>query len=63
MEKPAWHQHVAGLTILDPGEDSRLSFETFKATLLERIPLAPKFTWKLKEVPFGPRPTGLGRRR
>jgi diacylglycerol O-acyltransferase len=53
MEKPAWHQHVAGLTILDPGEDSRLNFETFKETLLERIPLAPKFTWKLKEVPLG----------
>jgi diacylglycerol O-acyltransferase len=53
MEKPSWHQHVAGLTILEPGEDSRLSFENFKQTLLERIPLAPKFTWKLKEVPFG----------
>lgn len=53
LEKPAWHQHVAGLTIVEPGEDSRLNFETFKETLLERIPRAPKFTWKLKEVPFG----------
>ena len=51
-ETPAWHQHVGGLTILDPSESDRFSFEEVRKTTLERIHNAPKFTWKLKEVPL-----------
>ena len=51
-ETPAWHQHVGGLTILDPSESERFSFEELKKTTLERLPAVPKFTWKLKEVPL-----------
>jgi diacylglycerol O-acyltransferase len=52
METPAWHQHVGGLTVLEPGPNG-LSFEGIVAAIAERIPLAPKFTWKLKEAPMG----------
>jgi WS/DGAT/MGAT family acyltransferase len=51
-ETPAWHQHVGGLTILDPSESDRFSFEEVRRATLERLPNAPKFTWKLKEVPL-----------
>jgi WS/DGAT/MGAT family acyltransferase len=51
-ETPAWHQHVGGLTIVDPAESERFSFEEVRRTLLERIPRVPKFRWKLKEVPL-----------
>ena len=51
-ETPAWHQHVGGLTVVDPAESERFSFEEVRRTLLERIPRVPKFRWKLKEVPL-----------
>lgn len=51
METPSWHQHVGGLMILDP-EGRDVSFERVLATLEERIPLAPKFMWKLRSVPL-----------
>jgi diacylglycerol O-acyltransferase len=52
METPSWHQHVAGLTVLDPG-DRPVTFDDVVAKFAERIVYAPKFTWKLKEMPFG----------
>jgi diacylglycerol O-acyltransferase len=51
-ETPAWHQHVGGLTILDPSGTDRFNFEEVKRTTLERLDCAPKFRWKLKEVPM-----------
>lgn len=51
-ETPSWHQHVGGLTIIDPSASDRFSFEEVKATTAERIQRVPKFTWKLKEVPL-----------
>ena len=53
METPSWHQHVAGLTVLDPSTASEFSYDTAVQRLAERLPLAPKFMWKLKEVPLG----------
>ena len=52
METPSWHQHVAGLTILEPG-DRPVTFEDVVSLIAERIVYAPKFTWKLKQVPLG----------
>jgi diacylglycerol O-acyltransferase / wax synthase len=52
-ETPAWHQHVAGLTILDPREAPGFGFESLIYTVGERLPLIPKLTWKLKPVPLG----------
>ena len=52
METPSWHQHVAGLTVLEPG-DQPVTFEAVLDKFAERIVYAPKFTWKLKEIPFG----------
>ena len=53
METPDVHCHVGGLTIVDPSEAPGFSFGQVKATLAERIHLAPKFSWKLEELPFG----------
>ena len=51
-EMPVWHQHVGGLTIVDPSESDRFSFEEMRRTILERLEQVPKFRWKLKEVPL-----------
>ena len=51
-ETPAWHQHVGGLTVVDPSESERFSYEEVRQTLIDRIPRVPKFRWKLKEVPL-----------
>jgi diacylglycerol O-acyltransferase len=51
-ETPAWHQHVGGLSILDPAESDRFGFEEMRKTTLERLERVPKFKWKLKEVPL-----------
>ena len=52
-ETPAWHQHVAGLTILDPRDAPDFGFEALMRTVGERLPLVPKLTWKLKSAPLG----------
>jgi WS/DGAT/MGAT family acyltransferase len=51
LETPAWHQHVGGLMVLDP-EGRTVDFERIVRELDERLPLAPKFRWKLKNVPL-----------
>lgn len=53
MEMPAWHQHVGGLTIVDRSEAPDFDYLTMREVLAARLPLAPKFMWKLHEVPFG----------
>ncbi len=53
METPDWHQHIAGMTVLDPTDRPEFGFETALARLEERLVFAPKFKWKLKNVPFG----------
>lgn len=52
LETPNWHQHVGGLTILDPG-DRVITYEDMVERVAERVAYAPKFMWKLKEIPFG----------
>lgn len=51
METPAWHQHVGGVTILDPGPEG-LSFDAVVERIAERIRYSPKFTWKLARAPL-----------
>jgi WS/DGAT/MGAT family acyltransferase len=51
-ETPSWHQHVGGLAIVDPGGSNGFSFEAVRDTTKDRLPLVPKFRWKLKEVPL-----------
>ena len=53
LEQPNWHQHVGGLTIMDRREAPDFTFLAMRENLLTRLPLAPKFRWRLKEVPFG----------
>jgi diacylglycerol O-acyltransferase len=52
METPSWHQHVGGLTILEPG-DRPVTFDDIVRLLEQRLPYAPKFRWKLKNMPLG----------
>jgi diacylglycerol O-acyltransferase len=52
-ETSTGHMHIGGLTILDPTDAPGFSYQTLLDTVRERIPLAPKFTWRLKEVPLG----------
>ncbi len=51
-ETPAWHQHVAGLSIIDPTGVSGFSFDTVVRRINERLPAIPKLTWKLREIPL-----------
>ncbi len=53
METANIHAHTGGLTILDPSGATDFCFEKLKELIAERIQLATKFTWKLKEVPLG----------
>lgn len=52
LETPSWHQHVGGLTVIEP-PDGKFDFELLQERLEERLPLAPKFRWKLRDVPLG----------
>ena len=52
LETPNWHQHVGGLSIIDP-EGRTITFDDFLVKSEERLAYAPKFKWKLKETPFG----------
>jgi diacylglycerol O-acyltransferase len=53
LETSEWHQHIAGLNVLDPTGRPDFGFETAIERLEERLDLAPKFKWKLKNVPLG----------
>jgi diacylglycerol O-acyltransferase / wax synthase len=52
-ETPAWHQHVGGLTVVDPSGVPGFGFDALCRNVARRLPLVPKLTWKLKEVPLG----------
>ena len=52
METSAWHQHVGGLTVLEPG-DRPVTFEEVVERIDGRLDWAPKFRWKIREVPLG----------
>jgi diacylglycerol O-acyltransferase / wax synthase len=51
-ETPAWHQHVAGLSIIDPTGVPDFCFDTVVASIARRLPAIPKLTWKLKVPPL-----------
>jgi len=53
MERPTWHQHSAGLVVFDASEAPRFNFNSFRQMVAERLPLAPRFACRVKEVPFG----------
>lgn len=53
MERPTWHQHTGGLLIFDASEAPRFGFASFKSLVGDRLPLAPRFACRVKEVPFG----------
>ena len=52
-ETPTWHQHIGGLTIVDPTDAPRFGFDAIYRNIETRLPLVPKLTWKLKNVPLG----------
>lgn len=52
-ETPNWHQHIAGLIILDPTSIPGYGYETVERSIGARLALVPKLTWKIKPVPLG----------
>lgn len=52
-ETPGWHFHVGGLSIIECEDDPHTTLLRIGEEVGRRLPLAPKFTWKLREVPFG----------
>ena len=52
-ETPGWHFHVGGLSIVECEDDPHATLLRIAEEVERRLPLAPKFTWKLREVPFG----------
>lgn len=53
MEAPTWHQHTGGLLVFDASEAPGFNFSSFSRLVGERLPLAPRFACRVKEVPFG----------
>jgi len=53
MEKPTWHQHTGGLVVFDKSEAPEFGFEALMDLMRERLPLAPRFMCRVKEVPLG----------
>jgi diacylglycerol O-acyltransferase / wax synthase len=55
LETPAVHQHVAGLSILDPSTapEGRLTMGTVREVIASRLHLAPRFRQKVVFPPLG----------
>jgi diacylglycerol O-acyltransferase / wax synthase len=51
-ETASWHQHVAGLSIIDPTGVPDFSFDTVVRRIDDRLAAIPKLTWKLRETPL-----------
>ena len=51
LETPSSHMHVAGVYVMEPGE-ADTSFDSIRAMVTERLPLAAPFRRRLVEVPF-----------
>ncbi len=53
-ETNSWLMHVSGVVVLDPSTSPHgYSFDRLRDAFASRLHLAPQFTWKLLEVPFG----------
>jgi WS/DGAT/MGAT family acyltransferase len=52
LETPTTHAHIGGVFVLEPVSRD-FGFARFARQCAERLTLAPKFTSKLREVPFG----------
>jgi diacylglycerol O-acyltransferase / wax synthase len=48
-ETPGWHMHVGAAMLLSPA----LDWDTFRATVGERLHLAPQARWRLQSMPLG----------
>lgn len=53
METPETPSQIGGLAILDPSTAPHFDFNSFREFVAERVALCPRFTWRIKEVPFG----------
>jgi WS/DGAT/MGAT family acyltransferase len=52
LETRSWHQHVGVLMVLDTSDAPEFGYDRLVALVESRIGYAPKFRWKLKEVPL-----------
>ena len=54
METPSWHQHIAGMTILDPSDCEYFNFDKAVKRIEERMDLTPKFRWETQDRTLRP---------
>lgn len=52
METPTTHAHIGAVVVVEPVSED-FGFERFRSSVAERLPLAPRFTKRLREVPLG----------
>jgi diacylglycerol O-acyltransferase / wax synthase len=52
LETQTTHAHIGAVMVLEPVSED-FGFERFAQQCAERLPLAPRFTSRLREVPFG----------
>lgn len=53
METPSSSGHVGALMLLEPPDDGCIDFERLRTHIRSRVSLVPRFSWKLKSIPFG----------
>jgi WS/DGAT/MGAT family acyltransferase len=55
LETPEIPGHIGGLAVLDPTShpEAVFDYETFLEFVAERLPLCPRFGWRLQQVPLG----------
>jgi diacylglycerol O-acyltransferase len=53
METPETPAQIGGLAILETSTASQFDFTGFRDFVAERVALCPRFTWRIKQVPFG----------
>jgi WS/DGAT/MGAT family acyltransferase len=53
METGQAPAHIGSLMILDPSSCPAFDFDRLAARIEERLALLPRFSWKLRELPFG----------
>ena len=61
-ETPAWHQHVGGLTIVDPSEAPGFGFDALCRTRRDAVAAVPEAHLEAQGGPAGARSGGVGRR-
>ena len=53
IESETTPSQIGGLVLIDGRDNPDFGFEALVARIEQRVPLVPRFTWKIQKVPFG----------